>query len=273
MARVGTLKWANARGGRLRLPEKLELLAQCCLLSVEEVGGRLRARLDRGSRHDHHQSQQRIWVEVESPATRLSQAAADLCCAVSEPWLQAHCFRTYEIGRELARGCSFDPEVLFVAAMLHDVGLTDAYRRGSDPGLVPGYAGMDEPCFAVRGALVARRLAALHGWSAASSDVLGEAICLHLNVRVPHSTGVEASLLNAASALDAIRLGSYKLGRNWVRTLESRSARGDAFCTGLRKAWARESEHTDCRAALLNTAGAFDRLIRRTCGASWPQRR
>ncbi len=273
MARVGTLDWANETAGRLRLREKLELLAQGGLLSVEEVGGRLLARLPRGSRNDHHQSHERAPFEVEFPTTRLAQAAADLCCAISEPWLQAHCFRTYAIGKALARGCSFDPEILFVAAMLHDVGLTDAYARGSDPDLVPGYEWKEAPCFAVRGAQVARCLAALHGGCAASSDVLGEAISLHLNVRIPRSIGVEAYLLNAASALDAIRLGSHKLGRSWIWALESRWARGDDFCAGLRRAWERESEHSDCRAALLNTSEVFDRLIRRTCGAlSWQRR-
>jgi hypothetical protein len=125
---------------------------------------------------------------------------------ISQPWFQAHCYRTYAIGTLMGRGISFDPEMLFVGCMLHDVGLTDHFKQGSDQGLVPGYAGKGAPCFAVRGAGVAQCLAAIHGWPPARSVALAEAISLHLNVRVPKSRGVEAHLLNAASAFDVIRL-------------------------------------------------------------------
>jgi hypothetical protein len=58
--------------------------------------------------------------------------------------------------------------------------------------------------FAVRGAWVARDLAVDHGWAEDNRDALREAISLHLNVRVRPSQGLEAHLLNVASALDVL---------------------------------------------------------------------
>jgi hypothetical protein len=174
------------------------------------------------------------------------------------------------MGVLLGRGLSFDSEVLFVASMLHDVGLTDAFKEESDPRLVPDYAGQEAPCFAVRGGRVAQSLAAIHGWPFPRQYALAEAISMHLNVRVARSQGVEAHLLNAASALDVIRLKSHELPYELIRSIEARWPRGATFCNDLWAAWVDDSEaHPECRAAFLNRWGSFKRRINRTCLASY----
>ena len=205
-------------------------------------------------------------AEDQKPATPIARAAEEICRKACPPWLRAHCYRTYAIGVLLGSRLSFDSEKFFVVSMLHDVGLTDAFRQGSDTGLVSGYARKDEPCFAVRGARVAQALATIHELPPGRSDVLAQAVSLHLNVRVTRSQGVEAHLLNAASALDVIRLKSHKVPNEAIRSIEDRWPRDDSFCKDLWMAWKRESDdHGECRGAFLNTWGFFKRRIHRTC--------
>lgn len=160
-----------------------------------------------------------------------------------------------------------DRELLFVASMLHDLGLTKTFRRGSGRDFVPGYEREDASCFAVRGAGVAQSLVTHHGWPQACGDTLGETIALHLNVRVARSRGIEAHLLNAATAFDVIRLGCRKLPPELVQDIESRWPRGDDFCNEIREAWNREAQsNRECRVAFLNIWPlSFERRIERRC--------
>jgi hypothetical protein len=177
-----------------------------------------------------------------------------------------HCRRTYAYALAFARDRPFDTERLFVASMLHDAGLTDGPQASVDDVAGPAQGQGEEPCFAVRGARLADRLARTHGWSSSSRDRLAEAISLHLNVFARSRYGIEAEILSAASAFDAIRLRSRQVDREWVRTVEARWPRGQSFCDGLRGAWRRESlTHPDCRAAFLDPWGFFEAWIGRTC--------
>ena len=251
MTRVGTLRWADETGGRLTLGDRLALLiGQGVPTRIEELAERALTSFRPPKWIDPH---------VEIPATPIAEAAAQLSKEISPPWLLAHCDRTFAIGALLGRRSSFDSEMLFVASMLHDVGLTDAFSEGSDPGLVPEYARKDAPCFAVRGAGVAQSLATAHGWPSARSRALAESISLHLNMRIGRSR-VEAHLLNAGSAFDVIRLMARRLPNESIRSVESRWPRDGGFCEDIRAAWVRESElHRDCRGAFLNSWGSFER--------------
>jgi hypothetical protein len=268
MARVGTLEWANETEGRLTLQERLALLvAQGVPTWIEMQVGRVLSSLGRVRRTDRAPVQAGI-ADVHMPTTAIARAADELCETISQPWLRSHCHRTYVIGALLGSDLLFDSEMLFVASMLHDVGLCEAFEQGSDPGLVPGYARKDAPCFAVRGADVARMLAVDHGWPPARSNALAEALTLHLNMRVPRSRGVEAHLLNAGSAFDVVRLKSHKLRHESIRRVEGRWPRGDSFCRDLLTPWVSESRtHDECRGAFLNFWMSFERRVSRTCSA------
>jgi len=262
---VGTLGWADETWGLLRLPDRLVLLGQGAPTLIEELTGRVLGALRRLNRSDDASSAP-SHVDIELPATRLAKTAHELCEQVSERWLRDHCYRTYAIGTLLGRGLPFDPQVLFVACMLHDVGLTESFKHGSDPGLVAGYARRDSPCFAVRGAGVAHSMSTTSGWSPAHAEALAETISIHLNVRVPRARSVEAYLLNAGSALDVIRLRSHRLPPEAIRSIEARWPRNDSFCRDMANAWHRESaDHRGCRAAFLNPWGWFERRIHATC--------
>jgi hypothetical protein len=229
MARVGTRHWAAETHGELRLRDRVDLLVGQGVptwigLKVDD------ALLRTGFRNSIDLSEIDIVDEVRSqiPDTSIAHAATGLCSRISEPWLFAHCQRTFAFGVLLGDG--FDRETLCLAAMLHDVGLTEAYEHGADPGLVPDYAGASAPCFAVRSSEVARSLADEFAWrEAPDRDALAEAIALHVNVRVKGSQGVEARLVHLASALDVTGLRSRRLGGEAIGIVEDEWPRDESF--------------------------------------------
>jgi hypothetical protein len=126
----------------------------------------------------------------------MARQALQLCSEVSPIELTNHCLRTYLWAYALAQleNLRFDEELLYVAAILHDLGLTPAYNN-RQPGI---------DCFAVEGAIAAKEFVAQRGWDEHRQKLLAEAISLHLNLRVELSRAVEAHLLNAGAAVDVI---------------------------------------------------------------------
>lgn len=61
------------------------------------------------------------------PETPTARAAADMAAAAAPPYLLNHSYRTYLFGCCLVPSSEIDNEAAFVAAMIHDLGLTDAY--------------------------------------------------------------------------------------------------------------------------------------------------
>ena len=264
MARVGTCPWADETGGELRIRDRLDLLVGQGLptwieLKVDDALLRLgfRTPIDLGEVDIIDR------VKSEIPETSIAYAATGLCSRISPPWLFAHCQRTFAFGVLLGDG--FDGETLYVAAMLHDVGLTGSYEYGADPGFVRDYAAASAPCFAVRSAAVARSLADEFAWrEAPERDALAEAIALHVNVRVKGSQGVEARLVQLASALDVTGLRSRRLGREAIGTVEDSWPRDGSFADEIWTAWACEAAaHPRSRGRLLNEWGRFRHKIYR----------
>jgi hypothetical protein len=267
MARVGTFPWADQTGGKLRLRDRLDLLVGQGVptwieLQVDDALLRL------GLKTPIDLSEVDIISHVRSkvPRTPIADRATELCKKISEPWLFAHCRRTFAFGVLLGHGIPFDCETLYLAAVLHDCGLTEAYAYGADPGLVPGYAGARAPCFAVRGAKVARSLTDEFGWrEAPERDAQAEAIARHVNVRVRRSQGVVAHLVHIASALDVTGLRSRRLGPHAIRTVDDEWSRDESFPDDIWTAWACEAAaHPTSRGRLLNVWGRFRHKIYRT---------
>jgi hypothetical protein len=267
MARVGTLRWAGETGGRLRLRDRLDLLVVQGIPTMTELKiGDALFRLGLRTPIDLSGVDIIDYVSSQMPTTSIAGAATELCRKISEPWLFAHCKRTFAFGLMLGHEISFDGEKLYLAAMLHDAGLTEAYEHGADPGFVRDYAGSSASCFAVRGSAVARSLADEYAWGEAPDrDALAEAIALHVNVRVKGSQGVEARLVNIASALDVTGLRTRRLGSEAIGTVEDEWPRDENFPDDMWTAWACEAAaHPTSRGRLLNVWGRFRHKIYRT---------
>jgi hypothetical protein len=143
-----------------------------------------------------------------------------------------HSVRTFEFAQLFAQRAdiAFDLEVLWVAAMLHDIALgEDAPRPGASP------------CFAVRAATESRRLAQRHGWSDELERRLAEAISLHVNVRVPRRRSIEGHLLNLGSALDVAGLRVSRVASAaMTAVLEKHPDNG--FPDAIRRLWNVEAD-------------------------------
>jgi hypothetical protein len=132
-------------------------------------------------------------VPPDTPLAREAESHARELC---DPALFNHCFRTWAFSAMFAARdrVDHDQELLFVACLLHDLGLTGAHD-GHDP---------TAACFAVEGARAAHSFVCSQGDSEQRARVVAEAISLHLNVNVHDDFGPVAGLLSKGVTLDVV---------------------------------------------------------------------
>jgi HD domain len=145
---------------------------------------------------------------MDSP---LSVAADALLAKVSPPALVNHCRRTHVFGAELLRraGRTYDAEAFHVAAMLHDLGLTEFYEDGVTP-------------FERRGADVASAELLAQGADPAFVWLVHDAIALHLDVAAAKDPRPEVAGVTLGAAVDVLGLRLDELPAAFVaETLEN----------------------------------------------------
>lgn len=246
-SRFGTLAWAQANGGEMSPRERMREVAKASLMVLRTAPAQVRQRL--GLRNPRA-----LEFDVDKlliPDSTIAKEAEDLCRDASSPMLLNHCYRTYAWGMILGQsdGLRPDPELFYVASLLHDLALTDQFRD---------YAPM--PCFGARAGIVATDWAGERGWPAHRCSTLADAICLHLNVMVPSEHGPEAQLLQAGAGLDVIGLRHWELTPETVAAVVERYPRHD-MKRASHPVFLTES-HPRTRAQLLNRWLLFGPLIR-----------
>lgn len=92
------------------------------------------------------------------------------------------------------QGLAYDPELLYVAAMFHDIGLTEKYRR-------------TDQRFEIDGADEARKMLSSHGVEGATADKVWTAIALHTTPEIPLHMAPEIALLTRGVELDVLGIG------------------------------------------------------------------
>lgn len=243
MSSVGTWAWAQRTDGRLRKRDRAELLRQGVLARLDRVPARLRRSLGESLSFE-------LPVPPDSALARLADERVQ---ELSTPEVYAHCLRTWAFSTMFAArsAVKHDAELLYLACVLHDLGLTSVHD-GSDP---------TARCFAVEGARAAHELICAHGESERRARAVAEAIALHLNVTVPIRLGAEAHLLSKGVSLDTIGRRLHELPVPSVRKVEERWPR-DGFTEQLVAATNRQAElRPQSRAAFLRGLG-FPRLLR-----------
>jgi hypothetical protein len=101
-----------------------------------------------------------------------------------------HSVRAYAWAVELAMHdeLRFDPEILYVSAALHDIGLVAAYDLGG--------------CFEVDGAIAAEQFALERGAPADRAKAIYQVIDLHMAATLPPGATNEDILLEASTGTD-----------------------------------------------------------------------
>jgi len=127
---------------------------------------------------------------AEVPESATTRAANDLSRSASPPFLYEHTVRTYVWACAFATldSVPFDRELLYVGALLHDLGLTARFNGPR--------------CFENEGAAAAAAFVRDRGWDPLRSERLAEAIRLHMHPRVVREDGAEGYLLSEATSCD-----------------------------------------------------------------------
>jgi HD superfamily phosphodiesterase len=127
------------------------------------------------------------------PQTPAAKAALSVATRFYSPALLNHCVRSYLWGTAYAAAHSiaFDDELLYVSAMLHDIGLTDPFDS-------------HRIAFEEAGGDLAWVFGVAAGWSADRAARAMEIIVLHMRDEVSSTADPESHLLQVATGWDVV---------------------------------------------------------------------
>ncbi|MET9370359.1 HD domain-containing protein [Streptomyces griseoflavus] len=133
---------------------------------------------------------------VRIPDSALAREATELVRDAASPLLFDHSRRVFLWGalRGREQGLRFDPELLYVGAMFHDLGLTERFRR-------------TDQRFEIDGADEARRFLHAHGITGEEADRVWTAIALHTTPEIPLHMAPEVALVTRGVELDVLGIG------------------------------------------------------------------
>ncbi|MCX5338908.1 HD domain-containing protein [Streptomyces atratus] len=138
---------------------------------------------------------------VTVPDTKVAAAATELVRDTTDDLIYHHSRRVYFFGslQGQNKGLSFDPELLYVGAMFHDLGLNEEFRGSGRR-------------FEVDGADEARRFLQSHGVPEDSIRRVWTAIALHTTPGVPQFMEPEVALVTAGVEYDVLGIGYADIG-------------------------------------------------------------
>src|ERR1700688_3618845 len=130
---------------------------------------------------------------VTVPDSKLAREATELVRDTESPLLFNHSTRVYYFGSLAGkrRGLKFDPELLYIGAMFHDMGLTRQHSSPSDR-------------FEVDGANAARAFLHRHNISPQEIDTVWTAIALHTTPGIPRYMHPVVALLTNGVEMDVL---------------------------------------------------------------------
>jgi hypothetical protein len=120
--KFGSLEWSLKNNGVLTTSEKLHYIRNMAFLAVREVSDVFRDKLGLIKPIDLKLS------DLAPPDTRMVKEAEEFARETHTHDLLAHGYRSYYFGAVLAsyHKYKYDKELHFTAAILHDIGLTEA---------------------------------------------------------------------------------------------------------------------------------------------------
>ena len=244
-AALGTHAWVENTGGQLTNAERRSLLMPLARTHASMALGRLSMllRVNTGRRRAYSHDQR------PSPTSVLTRAAEEVAQRRLSPALLNHSHRTYAYGAAIGelRGVDVDHELLYAAALLHDIGLP-TQEQAVD--------------FTRASARVARDVAEEVGLSTAATDVLRSAITLHHTPGVTLAHGPVAYLLSAGAGLDVVGLRAWQLPPEQIAEVLAQYPRL-GFKREFAAAFQTEAQRAPRgRGAFLTRYGAFELAIK-----------
>jgi hypothetical protein len=132
---------------------------------------------------------------IQIPDSAIARDATEFVQDVSTQLLYDHSRRVFFWGSLLGtqRGLAFDPELLYVGAMFHDIGLIDGHRSAHER-------------FEIDGANAARAFLQRHGLPEDEIAIVWDAIALHTTPEIPHYKRPEVLLVTLGVESDVLGL-------------------------------------------------------------------
>lgn len=133
---------------------------------------------------------------IAVPDSRLAREATELIRSAESDLLYNHSLRVYSFGALQGNrlGLKYDPELLFIGAMFHDIGLVEGHRSTDDR-------------FEVDSANAAREFLNAHGVAPDAVRIVWDAIALHTTPGIPKYKEPEVALVTAGVDLDVLGVG------------------------------------------------------------------
>jgi hypothetical protein len=133
---------------------------------------------------------------VTIPDSKLAREATELVRDTESPLLFNHSTRVYYFGALAGkrRGLEFDPELLYIGAMFHDMGLTPRHSSKTDR-------------FEVDGANSARSFLRQYKISEQDIDIVWTAIALHTTPGIPQYMHPVVALVTVGVEMDVLGIG------------------------------------------------------------------
>lgn len=157
-----------------------------------------------------------IIAGITVPDSATARRATELVRDTAPELLYAHSRRVFVFGslQAAALGIEPDPELLYVAAMFHDLGLVPPYRSATQR-------------FELDGADEARRFLEQEGIEPARADTVWAAIALHTTPEVPYGMGAVVAATTAGVETDVLGLHRERLTDEQVAAVVAAHPRPD----------------------------------------------
>ena len=245
MARVGSYEWARSTGGALTKTERRRMLGAVARSYHRLVVDRASLALGRtpAAARDYDAE------ALAPPDSKLCREAESACAEQGAPVI-GHSYRTWMYGTALARldGEEVDPELFYVASLLHDAGIEQPV------------AGQD---FTVRSAQTALGAVERSGTPAERGAQIADAVCGHIS---PGATvEVEGSLavyVQNGAVADLAGIRAWELGPA-VRERAEREHPVKGTGAAVGRMWRAEAKAVPKgRAALLEHRAGFSLALR-----------
>lgn len=169
---------------------------------------------------------------IKIPDSAMAREATELVRDTETDLLFHHSRRVFLFGALTGerKGLAYDPELLYIGAMFHDMGLVEPYSSKDER-------------FEVDGANAARDFLRRHGISAADIDDVWDAIALHTTPGIPKHKRPVVALVTAGVEMDVLGLAYHDFTDEQRHEVTHAHPRGQGFKEGIIHAFACGTMH------------------------------
>ena len=169
---------------------------------------------------------------IKIPDSKMARDLTELIRSREPDLLFHHSTRVYLFGALTGqrKRLKDDPELLYVGAMFHDIGLTEAYRES-------------RLRFEVDGANAARDFLRSYGIPEASVETVWDAIALHTTPGIPEHKKPEVALVTSGVEMDVLGIAYTQFTREQREAVIAAHPRGPQFKNNIIDAFYQGMKH------------------------------